>query len=129
MNPINVEVVIPTLTALSFDCKACSLVTHQLKVHGEYIQDCNDDYPEEWKEENAKLFDCIKYLKEIYKHRIHFRIIDAQSPVGLWKQIIHRPSKLPAFIINKKDICVGWEMDQLELLIDERIKEDLNFAK
>lgn len=125
MNPIQVDVIIPTLTSLSFECKTCSLVTHQLKVHNDYVRDCNNDYPEEWKQENSRLVDFIKQLKDLYKHRIHFRIIDAQSPVGLWKQLIHRPSKLPVFIVDRKSVCVGWEREKLESLIDERIKKEI----
>ena len=58
--PIQIDVVIPTLTSLGFECKTCALVTHQLKLHKDYVQDCNNDYPEDWKQENAKLYDFIK---------------------------------------------------------------------
>ncbi len=124
MNPIRVDVVIPTLTALGYECKVCALVSHQLDLHKKYLQDCRDDYPEDLKQENVLLIHYINTLKQLYKHRICFRIIDAHSPMGLFKQLIHWPSKLPIFIVDKKVVCVGWKIDELEKIIDQRIRND-----
>jgi len=49
-------------------------------------------------------------------------VIEAQSPLGLWKQIRHRVFKYPAFIVDGKKTYVGFDCEELGALIDERIK-------
>jgi hypothetical protein len=123
MTPISIEVVMPLITALEFRCSRCAPLVSELDVHQHYLDDCENEYPEDWKQDLSKLSDCLRKISETYKHRVRIKIIDAQSPLGLWKQLRHRLSGAPAFVVDGKHACVGWDMDRLEELVDARIHE------
>lgn len=123
MTPILVEIIMPTLTTLEFGCSRCGLVFRQLDLEKHYRNSCQDEYPEEWRHEAMAIESELKRLTGLYKHRTRFRLIDAQSPLGLWKQIRHRISRLPAFIVDRRHVCDGNDKNQLESLIDLRIQE------
>jgi hypothetical protein len=42
--------------------------------------------------------------------------------LGLWKQIRYRLFRFPAFIVDRKSTYIGWDYQELETLIDERIR-------
>lgn len=123
MTPIRIEVVIPLITALEFRCSRCGPIFDGLDVRKQYIMACEDEYPEDWKEDLARLGSCLQKLSETYKHRVRIKVIDAQSPLGLWKQIRHRVSGMPAFVVDGSDVCVGWDIERLEQLVDAKIHE------
>lgn len=123
MRPICVEVIAPLLTTMEFGCSRCGLLFKQVDAHKEYHASCKDEYPEDWKRDAAKLTECLKKMSELYKHRIRIKLIDAQSPLGLWKQIRHRLFGTPAFIVDGQGACTGLDTDRLEQLIDARIHE------
>ncbi len=124
MKPIVVEIITPMLTAIEYGCSRCELLLSQVGAHGSYRQSCAEEYPEDWRIEFARLTALLCRLNELYKHRVRFRLIDAQSLVGLWKQIRHRIRKLPAFIVQSKDVCVDLSQEKLEMLIDSHIHQD-----
>ena len=74
------------------------------------------------KKEFSKLSDWICELSRLYRHRIRIRLIDAKSPLGIYKSLIHRIRKYPTFIIEKKDVYSGWDQQELESLVDLRIR-------
>jgi len=123
MTPIQIEVVMPLITALEFRCVRCAPLVNDLDVRKNYLNDCESEYPEDWKQDLARLDDCLQKISETYKHRVRIQVIDAQSPLGLWKQLRHRLSETPAFVVDGKDVCVGWNIDRLEELVDARIDE------
>jgi len=124
MTPIQVEVVFPLLTAIEYGCKNCSIIFDQSRIPQHHRQTCADEYPEDWRKDLEKLYEWIGNASQLYKHRVQIRLIDAQSPLGIWKQIRHRLSKLPAFVVDRKAVHTGWDTSSLETLIDERIKQD-----
>jgi len=123
MKPIIVEIVAPMLTAMEFGCSRCELVFSQVGAQTKYMRSCADEYPEDCKIESARLTEMLCRVAELYKHRVRFKLIDAQSFEGIWKQIRHRIRKLPAFIIDKRDVCVGFSLDGLQGLIDSHIHQ------
>ncbi len=123
MRPIEIEVISPMLTGIEFHCPKCSIVMEQVDASKQYRSDCRDDFPEEWHQDADRLADCLKNLSRLYKHRILIRMIDAHSPVGVWKQIRHRVFQYPAFIVDGKQTFTGWNSEVLESLIDRRIQE------
>ncbi len=84
-----------------------------------------EEYPEDWKQAVSFLSEWIKEIGSLYRHRIEIRVIDAQSPMGFWKQIRHRVFRFPAFIVDKESTYIGWDPQELEALIDERIQDGL----
>jgi hypothetical protein len=123
MTPVEIDVVFPLLTGEAFTCRRCGPLFDQLDIHKDYQQACTDEYPEDWKQDVAKLSQWIENASDLYKHRIQIRVIDAFSPLGIWKKIRHRLSAMPAFIVDNKSTHTGWDTDRLESLIDERIRE------
>jgi hypothetical protein len=123
MTPVEIDVIFPLLTSEAFTCRRCGPLFDQLDIHKDYQQACTNEYPEDWKQDVAKLSQWIENASDLYKHRIQIRVIDAFSPLGIWKKIRHRLSAMPAFIVDNKSTHTGWDTDRVESLIDERIRE------
>lgn len=125
MNPVELEIIMPLITTMGLGCRSCSMMLNQSGIEDGYRNDCISDYPEEWRQNLEQLLEWIREIKRLYKHRLHVQLIDAQSPTGLWRQIRHRPSQMPAFIVDRKFVHSGWDRARLEDLIDQRIRETL----
>ncbi|MFH1480572.1 MAG: hypothetical protein ABIG67_04840 [Pseudomonadota bacterium] len=121
MTPILLEVVAPMISGVEMDCRRCGVVFDYLGLQTKYRKECVDEYPEDWKEAVGYLSGWMKELVKLYRHRVQIRVIDAQSPLGFWKQIRHRVFRFPAFIVDKKATYIGWDPPELEALIDEQI--------
>lgn len=123
MKPILIEVIAPMLASIELSCRQCGLVFDSVGIREDYRKEFRNDYPEDWKMALCELSDWIKELSNLYRHRIKITIIDAFSPLGLWKQIRHRIFRFPAFVVNKKKTYVGWSQEGLETVIDEFMNE------
>ena len=122
MTPVILEVVAPMLSSVEMSCRGCGLIMDTLGLKKQDRQACTEEYPEDWKEAVDHLAGWIAEISRLYRHRILIRVIDAQSPMGLWKQVRHRVFKFPAFIVNKKKTYVGWNPRELESVIDEEVR-------
>ena len=121
MRPIFIEVVSNVLTIFSH-CSRCELIFKESGVAKRIKKEEIEGYPSEMKEEFLRLSEWISELCRLYRHRIRIRLIDAQSLLGIYKSLIHRFRKYPAFIIDKKDVYIGWDRQKLEDLLDEHLK-------
>lgn len=121
MKPLTVEVVSNLLTALG-NCAACELVLKEAGVKAGSRHEDIAGYPAEFREEFVKLCDLLSDLRRLYRHRIRIRLIDAKSPLGLYKSVCHSIRRYPAFIIEKKDVYSGWDRGRLEELLDARMQ-------
>ncbi len=121
MNKIHLEVVAPMLSTLEMSCRGCNYILGYLGIKSKYRNACANEYPDDWKEAVSYLSTWIQEISNLYRHRIRIVVIDAQSPMGIWKQIRYRLFRFPAFIVDKKRTYIGWDPRQLEALIDERI--------
>ncbi len=81
--------------------------------------------PSDLKEECTKLSDWVRELSRLYKHRLFIRLIDVQSPLGIYKSLRHRIRTYPAFIVERKETYAGWDKGQLESLLDKYIQKAL----
>lgn len=122
MDPILVEVVAPMLSTVEMSCRGCGSVLSSLGLRDKYRRSCTDEYPEDWKQAIDYLSKWINEISSLYRHRVQVKVIDAQSPLGLWKQIRHRAFRFPAFIVDQKETYIGWDYKELEALIDKRIR-------
>jgi len=126
MRPVFLEVLSPMLSASQLSCRGCNSIFDFVGIGKKYRNACANEYPDDWKEAVSYLSDWIRKISMLYRHRIQIRVIDAQSPLGLWKQIRHRLFRFPAFIIDGKETYTGWDPRDLEALIDSRIRLDLH---
>jgi len=121
MKPLTVEVVSNLITAFGA-CPRCELVMNEAGINAR--SRCQDmaDYPAELQEELVKLGDWLSELCRLYRHRISIRLIDAKSPFGLYKSLLHRIRRYPTFIIEKKAVYSGWDRKRIEEMLDAHIQ-------
>jgi hypothetical protein len=122
MKPLTVEVVSNLITTFG-SCSRCELVMNEAGVNtrAASYQDITD-YPTELLEEFVKLSDWLSELCRLYRHRISIRMIDAKSPFGLYKSLLHRIRRYPTFIIEKTTVYSGWDRKQIEEMLDTHIQ-------
>jgi hypothetical protein len=121
MKPILLEVVAPVLSTVEWNGWQHQFMIDALRLRRNYRQSSADEYPEDWKQAVDYVSNWIREIAHLYRHRIKIIVIDAQSPMGMWKQIRYQLFKFPAFIVDKKLTYIGWDHRQLEALIDQRI--------
>ena len=121
MKAISLEVVSNFLTTYS-NCSRCEVIFRESGLGKEANKGDVEDYPAELKEEILKLSEGLGELKQLYKHRIQIRLTDAQSPRGIYKSLIHRLHQYPAFIIEKKDVYIGWDRERIDELVDKYLR-------
>jgi len=123
MTPVLLEVVAPMFTSFELHRRGFGVILRQLGLHRDLLDDPSNQYPDDWKEAVALLAQWIRDISSLYKHRVRIQVIDAFSPLGLWKQIRYGFHRFPAFIVDRKNTYIGWDAQALESLIDERIRQ------
>lgn len=123
MNPVRVEVVAPMFINIGLNRRGFGIILRQLGFQKDLMNDPTNQYPDDWKEAVASLSQWIRDISSLYKHRVRILVIDAFSPLGLWKQIRYGLHRFPAFIIDGKSTYIGWDAGELESLIDARISQ------
>jgi tRNA/tmRNA/rRNA uracil-C5-methylase (TrmA/RlmC/RlmD family) len=103
-------------------CNRCSLIFEETGLKREFDRRQLDEYPQDLREESEKLSVWIRELKQLYKHRLVIRLIDAQSLAGVYKALRHRVREYPTFVVDGKETLSGWDKGRLEELIDRHIK-------
>jgi hypothetical protein len=121
MKPLTVEVVSNLNTAFG-SCSRCELIFKEAGVNAGIRHEDMAGYPAEMQEELAKLSDCLGELSRLYRHRIRILLIDAKSPLELYKSLLHRVRRYPTFIIEKKEVYSGWDRYRIEALLDTRMQ-------
>jgi hypothetical protein len=122
MKAVSLEVVGNLLTTYSH-CSRCEVVFRESGLGKEANKGDIEEYPEELKEEILRVSDRLGELKQLYKHRIAIRLTDAQSPRGIYKSLIHGLRQYPAFIIEGKDVYIGWDRERIEELVDKYLEQ------
>jgi hypothetical protein len=125
MKPIYIEVVAPMLSSVEISSWRFNFMLSYTGLKSKYRSACIDEYPDDWKWAVDYVSQWLQEISYLYRHRIQIRVIDAMSPLGLWKQIRYRLFRFPAFIVDKKRTYIGWDPQELEALIDERIHQDI----
>jgi hypothetical protein len=73
-----------------------------------HTQEINE-YPEDVKEEFLRVSGWIRAVHSRYGNRVMIRLIDPQSPSGIWKVLRHRIRRFPAFLVDGTEWILGWE--------------------
>lgn len=121
MKPVSIEVISNLLITYSH-CSRCELIFNESGLGKEVKKEDIEDYPSELKDELLRLSGMIGELRSLYKHRIRIRLIDAQSPIGIFKSLIYRFREYPTFIVERKDVYTGWDREKVEGLLDKYVK-------
>jgi hypothetical protein len=124
MKPIVLEIVTKVITSFG-QCRRCKILFDEAGFDQKVHQKELDEYPADLKEEYTKVSDWIRELNGLYKHRLSIKLIDVQSPLGIYKSLRYRIRTYPTFIVEGKETYVGWDKSQLEGLLDKYIKNAL----
>ena len=124
MKPIRLEIVTKMLTSFG-QCRRCEILFDQVELGKKSHEKQMEEYPSDLKEEDAKLWEWVRELTRLYKHRLLIRLIDVQSPLGIYKSLRHRIRTYPTFIVEGKETYAGWDKGRLESLLDRYIKSSL----
>jgi hypothetical protein len=124
MKPIVLEIVTKVISSFG-QCRRCKILFDEAGFDQKFHQKEMDEYPADLKEEYTKLSDWIRELNGLYKHRLSIKLIDVQSPLGIYKSLRYRIRTYPTFIVEGKETYSGWDKNQLEGLLDKYIQNSL----
>jgi len=117
VNPIRLEVIAPTFEGLGI-CTSCELVLAEAGVGTSPATRALEEYPQEWQDDYRRLTDWVYDLASHYGDRLLIKVIDPQSPEGLLKSLRYRIRRYPTFVIDCKRKVVGWQREQLEVMLN-----------
>lgn len=120
MPHVSVQVIAPVLTNF-FHCMHCEQLFDQAGVGRQVHQEEVDQYPEDVKQEAARLANWLLDLTFRYGDQIHIRVIDSQSPEGLLKSMRYWVRKYPAFIVGGREKVTGWDQAALDAVLQARL--------
>ncbi len=108
---MKVEIIAPIPTTFRH-CMHCERLMDAAlgeKVRQEMVK----EYPEDFLKDFERLLSWIERLVLRFGPSLQVRVIDPQSPEGLWKCLRHGIRRYPAFIFPGGRKIVGWEWDSL----------------
>ena len=112
MEPVRLEIVTRVLTAFGH-CRPCELLFGEADLGQKFRQKDLTEYPKDLTDEFIRLSDWVRELTQLYRHRLSIRIIDVQSPLGIYKAFRHRIRTYPAFVVEGKETYAGWDKGRL----------------
>lgn len=122
MSYVSVQVIAPVLTNF-FHCMHCEQLFNQAGIGRQVHQEELDQYPEDIKQESARLTDWLFDLAQRYEGQIHIQVIDPQSPEGLFKSVRYWVRKYPTFIVDGRQKVTGWNRAALDEVLQSRLAE------
>lgn len=120
--PLRVEVLSKMLGVQTEECKNCRLVFEEVGLKSKFHNQEINEYPDDIKDEVLRLSDWIRDLVRRFPNDVQFKIIDAMTPLGVYKIWRHRIRKLPGLIIEHRNTYSGWDSKALEALIDQHLQ-------
>ncbi len=82
-----------------------------------------EEYPAEFLEEVHRLATWVLELADRYGEQVFIRVIDPQSPLGLYKSVRHWVRRYPTFIVDGRYKCVGWDKEGVDALLQDRLRQ------
>ncbi|MEW5960183.1 MAG: hypothetical protein AB1801_20865 [Chloroflexota bacterium] len=107
--PLQLEIVAHVLGGMNH-CSHCQVFIDGVGVGGQVKQADLDAYPPEFMADWQRLSNWILALAQRHAGQLVIKVIDAQSPQGLWKALRHGVRQYPTFIIEGKQYR-GWETE------------------
>ncbi len=109
---MQLQVLMPIPTTFR-QCLACEALSAGLVGNGAR-QEMLQEYPAEFLEEFDRLMRWINELTLRFGPALQVRVVDPQSPEGLWKCLRYGVRRYPTFILPGGRKVVGWDWDALE---------------
>ena len=76
------------------------------------------EYPQEMLDDHYRLSALVVELVDRYKEELTIQVIDPQSLLGIFKSLRYWVRKYPTFIIDGREIIVGWNRAALERALE-----------
>lgn len=118
--PLDVEIVAHVTSSMQH-CSHCQVFIDGVGIGERIHRDNISSYPPDFIEAWQKLSDWILEVAQTYPGQLVIRVIDAQSPQGLWKSLTKGVRKYPTFILDGKETYHGWDKNQLDSLIKKHL--------
>jgi hypothetical protein len=99
----------------------CEQLFDQAGIGRQMHQEEIDQYPEDFKQDSARLANWLVDLAHRYDDQIHIRVIDPQSPEGLLKSVRYWVRRYPTFIVDGRQKVTGWDQAQLDEVLQARL--------
>jgi hypothetical protein len=117
--PLTVDVISQILS--SFDhCSHCQLFLNAAGVGHRIHREDFDAFPRELRDEYDRLSRLVTGLSERFAGRVRFRILDPQTPEGMWKSLRYWVRRYPTFLIDGEK-QVGWDEEALTRRIEAHL--------
>lgn len=123
MSKVSVTVIAPVLTNF-FHCLHCEQLFHHSGISQKMHQGVLEEYPEDAKQEAAKLADLVFNLARQYGDKINLRVIDPQSLHGFFLSLRHWVRHYPTFIIDGHKAYIGEDYLGLERVLRDYVDEN-----
>jgi hypothetical protein len=109
---VRLEVIAHTFQGMGI-CTVCEMVMADAQLGQRPTERALDEYPPEWQEEWRRLTEWVYDLIEHHGDRITIKVIDPQSPEGLFKSLRYRVRRYPTWVVDGRTRVVGWDREAL----------------
>ena len=117
---VSLEVIAPVPTSF-FHCSHCEQIFTASGIGKTVRQEIQEAYPPRMLSDAARLTNLLQRLSSQHKGRLHIRVIDLQSLEGFYKSLRFGIRSYPGFIINKQTSYCGWDTDEWEQWLADRL--------
>lgn len=116
MRPLPLQVIMPIPTTFRH-CLSCEAISGD--VVGESARrEMAREYPLEFLTDFERLMAWINELSLRFGPSLQVRVVDPQSPEGLWKCLRYGVRRYPAFIVNGRKRLTGWDKAALDTILE-----------
>lgn len=117
---ISLHIITPVVTDF-YHCMHCEQFFQVAGIGQQVRLEGREEYPDELKEECARLADRIFEWKERYQDRIQVQVIDPQSAQGFLLSLRHWARRYPAFIVNNRKVASGSDWEAVERVLQATV--------
>jgi hypothetical protein len=100
-----------------FHCLHCERFVDAVGIGAKVRREGRSSYPPHMLEDAERLAAWLLDVGGRHGERLRVRVVDVQSPEGLWKSVRHCVREYPAFIVNHRTTVTGWDREALERLL------------
>jgi hypothetical protein len=128
MSLVSLEVIAPVPTSF-FHCSHCEQIFTASGIGKTVRQEMHGAYPPSLLSDVARLDNLLHRLSSQYRGRLHIRVIDMQSIEGFYESLRFGIRSYPGFIINRQTSYSGWDTDEWEQRLAERLSSPKEEAR
>lgn len=128
MQPLSVQVITYAPTVFRH-CQHCEVAFEGVGL-GERIHraEAKDALPDDLMADFQRVSDWVHDLLDRHGPRVAISVIDAASIEGVWRSLRHGVRRYPAVIVDGRERRGGSDLEALNALIDERLRQRVHGA-